>query len=282
MTLRVAITGATGQLGRELVSVFLARQADVLEMARPEWDITRADDLARLTDWAPDVVVNAAAWTDVDGCARDPERALAVNGTAAGAVARAAAAAGGRAVQISTNEVFDGMRDRPYGESDLPRPMNPYGRSKLLGEERTAAATANHLIVRTAWLFGPASVNFVTRILDAARGASATGDGLSVVDDEYGNPTPAGWLASAIADTLETRPDVRIAHLVGQPPASRFAWAAEILDAAKVSTRLRASRSAEYRRASTPPPRAVLTTELALPEGDWQSATRELVRPGGI
>ena len=134
---RVAITGAGGQLGAELVRAFTAAGDEVLALARPDFDITRPADLERLTTWRPEVVVNSAAWTDVDGCARDPERAIRINGEAAGAVAAAAAAAGALIVQISTNEVFDGTLDRPYTERTIrtrstrmaPRSSQASGRS---------------------------------------------------------------------------------------------------------------------------------------------------------
>ena len=151
---RVAITGAGGQLGAELVRAFAAASDEVLALARPDFDITRRGDLERLTAWRPDVVVNSAAWTDVDACARDPERAMGINGEAAGAVARAAAAAGAVIMQISTNEVFDGTLERPYTEADEPNPINPYGASKLAGERAVAGAALRHLVVRSAWLYG--------------------------------------------------------------------------------------------------------------------------------
>ena len=113
MPQRVAITGAAGQLGHQLVLVFEEAGDRVLALSRPEVDITRQEDLRRLSHWRPDIVVNSAAWTDVDGCARDPERAMRVNGEAAGAVAEAANRAGALIVQISTNEVFDGTLNRP-------------------------------------------------------------------------------------------------------------------------------------------------------------------------
>ena len=130
--LRVAITGAGGQLGRQLVSVLTAAGIEALPLSRTELDITEPS-LEILQWWNPRVVINAAAWTDVDGCARDPQRAMAVNGTAAGDLARAAQALGALSVQVSTNEVFDGSAERPYRETDAPRPETPYAIAKLAG-----------------------------------------------------------------------------------------------------------------------------------------------------
>jgi len=278
MRRRVAITGAAGQLGRQLVRAFSDAGDTVLEMSRPEWDITRAADLDRLVDWTPEIVINAAAWTDVDGCALDPERAMRINGDAAGAVAGAAARAGALVVQISTNEVFDGLIDRPYIEEDMPNPINPYGASKLAGERGVSAANPRHLIVRTAWLFGPAGSNFVTKILAAADRAAAKGVPLQVVDDEWGNPTWTPWVASAIVELVASASEGRIQHAVGSPAVSRLGWARVALEAAKREVAVQAISRSQFERASSPPGRAVLGTITPLrTEGDgWEEPTRRL------
>jgi dTDP-4-dehydrorhamnose reductase len=273
----------------ELVRAFVASGADVLALARPDFDMTRAEDLERLVGWRPDVVVNSAAWTDVDGCARDPEQAMRINGEAAGAVAGAAAAAGALNVQISTNEVFDGTLDRPYTEEDEPNPINPYGASKLAGERAVAAANPRHLIVRTAWLFGPRGTDFVTKILAAAERARAAGEPLRVVEDEWGNPTWTPWLAEAIA-ALVSDPrsmDARVWHLAGEPPTSRWGWADRVLKDAEVQ--ILPIKLAEYARLSQPPPRAILDTRRASAFGltlEWTTiADRVPVvqsGPGGV
>ena len=283
---RVAITGAGGQLGGELVRAFGEAGDEVLALVRPEFDIMRAADLERLTAWRPDVVVNSAAWTDVDACARDPERALRINGEAAGAVAEAAAAAGALIVQISTNEVFDGELDRPYTEDDEPKPINPYGASKLAGERAVAAASPRHLIVRTAWLFGPGGNNFVTKILAAAQQAHAAGEPLRVVADEWGNQTWTPSLADAIVTAL-SRPEVasnalKVVHLAGDPACSRLIWAVAIVEASGRAIELQSLAHDQFARASNPPTRAVLRTSE--PSGladlglEWRSATQDYVR----
>ena len=278
MPARVAITGAAGQLGRELVTGFAADGAEVLPLSRPDFDITRAADLDRLAEWRPEVVVNAAAWTDVDGCARHPERATAINGEAAGALAGAAARAGALTVQVSTNEVFDGELDRAYTEDDATNPINPYGASKLLGERLVADGSPRYLVVRTAWIFGPDS-GFPTRIRAAADRVVAEGKPLRVVADEWGNPTPAGWLASAVVRlvALERGGDASggIYHAAGQPPTTRLAWTEHVLARHTVSVEPMAL--ADYRRDSRVPPRAVLDTSrlaaFGIEPGDWSAAT---------
>lgn len=260
---RVAITGAGGQLGTELVRAFVGAGDEVLALARPQFDITRIGDLERLAEWRPDIVINSAAWTDVDACALDPERAMWINGEAAGAVARAAEAAGSVIVQISTNEVFDGTAERPYAEDDEPNPINPYGNSKLAGERAVSEANPRHLIVRTAWLFGPRGGSFVTKILAAAQRARAAGEALRVVEDEWGNPTWTPSLADSIA-TLVSDPralGARIWHLAGEPPASRREWADRILE--DVDVQVMPITLADYPRPSQPPKRAILDTRRA-------------------
>jgi dTDP-4-dehydrorhamnose reductase len=262
MPRRVAITGAAGQLGHELVHVFSRLGDEVIGLHRPDFDITRKADLARLVGERLDAVINAAAWTDVDGCANDPERALQINGDAAGWVAEAADRAGAFTVQISTNEVFDGESERPYREGDNPLPVNPYGASKLAGERAVAAASARSLIVRTAWIYGgPRS--FPVRIRAAADRARQARQPLRVVVDELGNPTPANVLAvriAAVLDIATSRSGLRIVHLVGEPPVSRFEWADRILHD---SVALEPIRQQDYPRPSRPPRRAILSTALA-------------------
>ncbi len=278
MVRRVAITGAGGQLGKELVRAFGEAGHEILALARPDFDITDPAHLRRLTSWGPDVVVNSAAWTDVDGCAREPERAMGINGDAAGAVARAAADAGAVMVQISTNEVFDGSLDRPYVEEDSPNPINPYGASKLRGEELVAQVAARHVIVRTAWLFGGAG-SFPSRIRAAAERMQLEGRPLRVVADEFGNPTHVEWLASAIERLVDRDDAVQgVWHLAGIPPASRHEWAVAVVN--DLPIQVEPIESSEYPRASRVPLHAVLDVARAgglglLVGADWR------LRPAG-
>lgn len=262
---RVAVTGAGGQLGRELVRAFGDAGAEVLALAREDLDITRRSDLDRLTAWRPEIVINSAAWTNVDGCAGDPERATLINGVAAGEVASAAASVGALIVQISSNEVFDGTSQRPYHEDDEPRPINPYGASKLAGEVAVARANDRHLIVRTAWLYGAGDRNFPGKIRHAAARALEERKPLLVVFDEWGNPTDVRWLAPAIRRLSELAlagtATLTVYHLAGEPPASRLDWARAVLRESPV--RIEPVPLAEFRRASEVPKRAVLNTTRA-------------------
>lgn len=277
MQKRIVVTGARGRLGRELVRAFDRKNVATIPISTAELDITEGDAAARIADLRPTVVVNAAAWTDVDACANNPARAEAVNATGAGFVAQAAARAGALIVHISTNEVFDGTADQPYQENDEPNPINPYGRSKHLGELLVADATTDHLIVRTAWLFGTYGDSFVTKIRAAAN-ASPSGAPVRVVDDEWGNPTWIPALANIISDLATS--DVRgILHVAGQPATSRFGWAQAILSG--TFTGIEPISSASYERASSVPLRAVLSMERArsygVPDIDWRPHVAEPV-----
>ena len=154
--MRFAITGAAGMLGQDLVDAVRDADHEVLPFARADLDITDAASVERVVRRAdPDVVVNCAAWTDVDGAERDEAGATAVNGTGAGLLARAAAACGAWTIHISSDYVFEGTKRSPYLESDPVGPLSAYGRSKLEGERQVASeAPDRHTIVRSSWLFG--------------------------------------------------------------------------------------------------------------------------------
>jgi dTDP-4-dehydrorhamnose reductase len=265
--MRVAVTGAGGRLGRALVSAMAASPAlEAIPWSRPDYDLDDPTAAERLVDAErPDLVIHAAAWTDVDGCARDPFLAQRRNGDAAAEMSRACMAHGVNLVLISTNEVFDGARTDGvgYDRLDDPNPINPYGVSKLAGEtaawQAFAAEGAPKLaIVRTAWLFGPPGEDFPTKILAAAERADAAGEPLRVVADEIGSPTYAPDLAEALVALLEAGVPRGIHHVVNDGVASRAEWAGEVLRLAGRSTMIEPIAMADWPRASTPPAWAVL------------------------
>ncbi|HET9520816.1 MAG TPA: NAD(P)-dependent oxidoreductase, partial [Candidatus Limnocylindrales bacterium] len=233
-----------------------------------------------------EVVIHAAAWTDVDGCAREPALAMRRNGEAVGILARACAERGLHLVLVSTNEVFDGRRTdgRGYAPDDPVAPPNPYGASKLAGERAALAAYdgragAGQLdIVRTAWLFGPGAPDFPAKILAAAARARASGEALRLVADEWGSPTYVADLAEAVVELVTERPigPAAIHHVVNAGVASRADWAREVLRASgfgDLSTE--DVPSSTWPRPSTPPRWGVLEP-TPLPSGEplrsWQEA----------
>lgn len=194
MTLRIAVTGWTGQV----VCAMLERVpvgVEVIAIRRPELDLAVPRTVApALRAARPDVIVNAAAYTAVDQAESEPDIAMRVNGEAAGEAARAAAALGIPVIQLSTDYVFAGTLERPYREDDATGPISAYGASKLAGEQAVAAATADHAILRTAWIYSPFGKNFVKTMLRLAE----TRDELGVVADQAGCPTSALDIADAV------------------------------------------------------------------------------------
>jgi dTDP-4-dehydrorhamnose reductase len=268
--MRVAVTGAGGRLGRALVTALadapFTGPGGPIAWTRADFDLDRPDAFVGLVERdRPEAVIHSAAWTDVDGCARDPELARRRNADATGELARACAAVGTDLVVVSTNEVFDGRRTdgRGYRPPDEPAPINPYGASKLEGERQAVAAyeraTGGALgIVRTAWLYGPPGNDFPTKILAAADRARAAGEPLGVVGDEYGTPTYAHDLAEAIVELLGSGDVSGVHHLVNAGTASRASWARELFRQAGVEVAIDEVPASTWPRASTPPAWGVL------------------------
>ena len=284
--MRVAVTGATGRLGRAVVTALeeapFTGPFGPIAWSRAIFDLDAPETAAALLDRdRPEVVVHCAAWTDVDGCAREPELALRRNGTATEVLARAAAERGIDLIVVSTNEVFDGRRTDGvgYGPYDAPSPINPYGASKLAGEaaavEAFSGASAVLGIARTAWLYGPPGNDFPAKILAAAERAASSGDPLLLVNDETGSPTYAHDVAEAIAELIGSVAVAGIHHLVNGGRASRADWARELLRQSGVTIPTEDVPAATWPRASTPPAWGVLEP-TPLPGGEplrpWQAA----------
>jgi dTDP-4-dehydrorhamnose reductase len=223
---RVLVTGAKGQLGVELLEV-LGQDHDVVGLDLPELDITKPEATRVIADARPAWVVHAAAWTDVDGCERDPARALLVNGEGTRRVAEACRAVGAGVVYLSTDYVFDGRKGAPYVETDPVSPLSAYARSKVAGEEAVRAVAPRWAIVRTAWLFGVSGKNFVKTIVEKA----AVGGPLRVVDDQVGSPTYARDLAEAIGQ-LVSRDLTGTYHLTNAGSCSWYAFTCAIVEEA--------------------------------------------------
>ncbi len=300
--MRIAITGAGGRLGRALVTSLAAAPFTgpfgPLAWSRPDYDLDDPSAAARVVGRdAPEVVVHAAAWTDVDGCAREPARAMRRNALAVAELAEACAAAGTDLVVLSTNEIFDGRRTdgRGYGPGDRPAPGNPYGASKLAGETAAQAAFLRRggalaaadgapsagpqlAIVRTAWLFGPPGNDFPGKILAAAERARAAGEPLRVVGDETGSPTYAPDLADAIVELLAGGAYAGIHHVVNAGAVSRAAWARAVLAGARLDVAVAEVPLASWARPAAVPAWAVLAP-TPLPSGEplrpWEAAFAE-------
>ena len=275
--MRVAVTGATGRLGHALVEALASAPftgaTGPIAWDRRAFDLDAPDRVVdRLDEDRPEVVVHAAAWSDVDGCALDPALAMRRNGHATGVVAEACAVRGIDLVAVSSNEVFAGDRTDGlgYGPDEAPAPGNPYAASKLEGERLATAAFADARaslgIVRTAWLFGVPGRDFPSRIVDAAERAAAAGESIRVVADEWGTPTSVHDLAEAIVELLAEDAVGGIHHLVNAGVASRADWARDVL--VRTGTRAEAVDvpAATWQRPSRPPRWGVLAA-TPLPSG---------------
>ena len=191
----ILVIGANGQLARALAAAKAPEGCALRFAAQPQTDLTQPQSLkAALDRHAPALVINAAAYTQVDKAESEPELAFAVNAEGPGALAQACAQADIPLIHVSTDYVYDGKKNSPYDETDTPAPANVYGHSKLAGEERVRKAGGRHLILRTAWVHSPWGSNFVKTMLRLA----GERDELGVVADQFGCPTYAPHLADAI------------------------------------------------------------------------------------
>jgi dTDP-4-dehydrorhamnose reductase len=256
---RTLITGAGGQLGRALGEEFAAD--DVLPLTREAWDVRRE---APALPWRPDLVLHAAAWTDVDGAEDDPEGADAAN--VGGTVN--AAALGAPLVAYSSDYVFDGTKGAPYVESDRPSPVSAYGRSKLRGE---AAAGERAWVVRSSWLFGPTGHNFVRTMLRLG----AERDELSVVDDQRGCPTYVGHLAAATRALVDGGAAFGVWHLAAAGDCTWADFAEAIFDEAGLRCAVRRITSAEFGAKAPRPAVSILRSAKGAPElPHWRDGLR--------
>lgn len=275
--MRILILGADGQLGRAIARRAAAH--DIVAAPRGRIDVTAAAAVDAIAAAAADVVVNAAAFTDVDGCERDPEGAFRLNAVGAMHAAKGAAACGAAIVQISTDYVFDGSKGAPYVEDDLPAPLSVYGASKLAGEHLVRASNAAHFVVRTAWLYGLGGRNFVTRMLALAGEV----DRLSVVDNEYGNPTFCDDLADALVALVATGRHGTY-HLANEGRCSRWELARAALDRAG-RPEYPIDRAERFARLARPPADAPLANRAAAALGvrlpSWQAGLDAFFARGG-
>lgn len=266
--MKLLVTGAAGMLGRDLLLAAGNAGHDVVGFGRAELDVTNAERVQRRIELErPDVVINSAAWTDVDGAEAAEQEAFAVNGTGAGNVAAAAATVGASVVYVSTDYVFDGAKGEPYVESDQPAPLSAYGRTKLAGEEATAAANKRHFVVRSAGLFGIGGNNFVETMLRLAEGQSE----VLVVRDQVGSPTYTWHLAYGIVRLIEGL-EFGIHHMAAAGQCSWYEFAREIFEQAKVDCKVLSVSTEEFGRPAARPPFSALTSqrEHAIKLPSWQ------------
>lgn len=236
----VALLGGRGMLGTEVAAVCTQRGRAVHVYDLPEFDIANEDHLRRALETA-DVVINCAAYTNVDGAESQSELAHRVNAEAVGRMGRLAREQGKWLLHFSTDFVFDGRLDRPYVETDAPHPISEYGRSKLAGERLLQESGCACCLVRLEWTYGRSGRNFVTKLVERAQ----VGGTVRVVDDQVGSPTAVTEVARAVGDLLEQRAQ-GLFHLASEGYVSRYDMAAFVFDRLGLAVPLEPCRTSDY------------------------------------
>ncbi|OQX08711.1 MAG: dTDP-4-dehydrorhamnose reductase [Desulfobulbaceae bacterium A2] len=280
--MRILLTGGRGQLGHDLREL-LAERHEISAPTSAELDLA---DAAQLRQWTrrlrPELVLNCGAYTAVDACEGELDRCLAVNGVAPGVLAEECAGLGARLIHISTDYVFAGDRPvpRPYDEDDPVAPASAYGRSKLAGEEAVRRALDNHLIVRTAWLYGIAGKNFLKTMLRLALKPPAAG--VRVVDDQYGSLTWSWRLARQLEALLKS-PLTGTVHATAQGHSSWYQGAGCFLAAMGLPRDFRPCATADYPTPARRPANSILDNRRLRQAGldlmqPWDDDVREFAR----
>jgi dTDP-4-dehydrorhamnose reductase len=271
--MKVLITGAGGQLGSALQAA-LAND-DITALTHAQLDIARLRDVNEtMAVNRPDIVINTAAYTNVDGAETEWEEAYRCNALGPRNLALATASRNIPLLHVSTDYVFDGTSEKPYHEFDRTNPLSVYGKSKLAGEQAVADCNPRHYIVRTAWLYSPEGKNFPKTMLSLA-----SRDEVRVVSDQYGSPTYAPHLAKAIAELIETGA-YGIYHLAGNGGASWYELTLKLYRLCGIGTRVRPVATAEFPRPAVRPRYSVLTSiqdpQILLPP--WEDGLAEFGR----
>ncbi len=276
---RILVIGAKGMLGRNLADVLRSSFAEdeVIGWDIEEMDVQKEDEtITKIEKLGPEIVVHTAAYTDVDGCELNKEKAFAVNADGAKHVALAVSKSRAKMVYLSTDYVFDGEKGEPYSESDSPHPLNVYGHSKLRGEQYVQEWVRDSLIIRTQWLYGPFGKNFVDSILQQAREKST----LSIVNDQVGSPTYTADLAKAISKLIQF--DARgVFHVTNSDLCTWYAFGQAILKLSGVHrVRVLPISSKKLRRPAARPPYSALNCqklnkETGLTMRPWSEALKD-------
>lgn len=255
--MKVLVTGASGMLGRDVVAEADAVHHEVVALSRDELDITDYDAVAtRFEQELPAVVINCAAWTDVDGAEASEGEAHNVNADGAGNVAAAAAHVNAKIVQLSTDYVFDGSKRDPYVESDPVGPIGAYGRTKLAGEEQVALNNPRHLIVRTSWLFGLHGKNFVDTMLKLSEEQNE----ILVVADQFGCPTYSRELAAKIIELIDYE-RLGVMHVAGAEVTTWFGLAKEVFRQSQLDVMVMSGRTSMLDRPAPRPVNSAIVSE---------------------
>lgn len=287
--MKVLVTGSNGQVGYCLVQQLRQQNADFLALDRDQLDITQRQAVWQtVSDYRPDIIINAAAHTAVDKAESEAEQAFAINRDGAAYLAEAAQQIGAAMLHISTDYVFDGQATQPYTETDATAPQGVYGQSKLAGEQAVLAACSHSIILRTAWVFGEHGHNFVKTMLRLGRER----DSLGIVSDQHGAPTYAGDIAATLLHiahhiTQGKPTEYGIYHFSGKPYVSWYQFAEAIFQQAQQqgiltnTPQLIAIATSDYPTPAKRPANSCLQLDkiqqaFGIPPSDWQQALTQL------
>jgi dTDP-4-dehydrorhamnose reductase len=283
--MKILITGSSGMLGTDLVNLLKSREAsfehnpEVIEAPHEVLDITLEDRVSDfISTHTPDIVVNCAAFTNVDKCETEREDAFSVNALGPKYLAAAANKCGARVIQISTDFVFDGNGNRPYTEEDQTNPLSEYGRTKLEGERNIQSYCDSYLIVRTSWLFGHNGINFAAKMLELAEQHKE----LSIVTDETGSPTYTPDLAEALWILIKQKCE-GVINISNDGSCSRYEWAEYIFETMGFKIKMNPIKSSEYKRPANVPLNSTLncqkfTTITGMQMRPWEETVESYLR----
>lgn len=264
---KLLIVGANGQLGTDMVKLSEKRGIECTGIDFPDIDITKNDSVRSVVDTVkPSIIINCAAFTAVDDCETKKEIAFKVNGDGCGILAQESQRVKAKLIHISTDYVFNGTKETPYVETDIPSPATEYGKSKLKGEQLIAQYTENYQIYRIAWLYGLYGNNFVKTIKNAALKKQGTGEALKVVNDQFGTPTWTVDVCEQIVAVMNL--DLSgIFHCTSEGSCTWYDFAKTIVDAYGINTPVNACTTQEYPRPAPRPKFSVLENERLKKEG---------------
>ncbi|MHC4321217.1 MAG: dTDP-4-dehydrorhamnose reductase [Planctomycetota bacterium] len=283
--MKILITGSNGMLGTDLVNLLKNSKAsldpnpEVIEAPQEVLDITLEDKVSEfISTHTPDIIVNCAAFTNVDKCETEREAAFNVNALGPKYIAAAAKECGARVIQISTDFVFDGNSNRPYTEEDQTNPLSEYGRTKLEGERNIQDHCNSYLIVRTSWLFGHNGINFAAKMLELAEHNKE----LSIVTDEIGSPTYTPDLAGALWTIIKQECE-GIINISNNGSCSRYEWAEYIFETMGSKIKMNPIKSSEYKRHAKVPLNSTLncqkfTTITGMQMRPWKEAVESYLQ----
>ena len=288
--MKILITGSKGQLGNELQDIINKgyaeigkvsdniKNSEVIALDVEELDITKLDEVNRvLTDVKPDVVINCAAATNVDGCESNEDFAFKVNSIGPRNLAIICEKIGAKLVQVSTDYVFSGVGEKPLTEYDLTAPYSVYGKTKLLGENYVREFCSKYFIVRTAWLYGYVGHNFVYTM----RRLGKEKDSINVVNDQRGNPTHANDLAYHILKLIETE-EYGVYHCTGKGECSWYDFAKTIIELSGEECKVNPCTSEEYKTPAKRPEYSsldnmMLRNTVGDEMRDWKDAIKSFI-----